>query len=182
MPERYNVLGSMLNPIPKTAIERGLDRSFFFRDDVERPEPPLLPMSKVIAAGLGPEERRTLGVTKIRDKRSGKMVWAWPAMRDYESKLIPGPPSALLRFTTDSPTSRGQELRGEALSYFGGVKADPIDKIENALRRAYDERQKLEKRRAALGQRSATRRRSTDRQRTDHRPAPTHLHAAPAAR
>ncbi len=144
---------SMLNPVFRTPAELWANYNTFFRGPIERKEAPMVAAPSYV--GKWPASwRKKLGVAKILDKRSGKMVWGWNAKTDYAAKVIPGPPNTIQALLTGSESRRGQGTGGKLLGSLGGIKADRTDPHgESAkLDRLFDRLDVLDKRYASLRQ------------------------------
>lgn len=143
---------SMLTPLLRTPTELYANKSFFFRGDIERESSPLVAAPSFV--GDFPESwRKTFGIVKGIDRRSGKKVWMWPAKVDYIAKVVPGPSNFAFQAMTDGANRRNQGTREKLLSYGLGIKADPIDPQSAEIERLFDEKTELEKKRSALRQR-----------------------------
>jgi hypothetical protein len=141
---------SLTGPVPKDVIEYFENHSFFFRDEIEREHSPLVNAPGYVA-GLPEGLRKKFGVTKIQDKASGKMVWAWPGKMDYLAKAIPGTPNYVQQLATGGSDRRGKTTTGKVLSFLG-VKAVPIDATHNAVNLAYARLDEIAKQKAKLNQ------------------------------
>lgn len=148
--EYMNKAASLVTPIVKDPVEFGFNYSFFFRDQVERDNSPLVAAPSVV--GSWPEwAKRKFGVVKAQDKRSGKMVWQWPGRADYVAHAIPGLVGAGVKMATPGHDRQGKGTVGKALS-LAGIKATPVDATSNAVNLAYARGQEIQKRQAMLRQ------------------------------
>lgn len=144
---------SLVTPGIKTPVELWSNMSFFFRDQIEKEEGPLVPAPEWIVHLIPAKQRRELGfVPDYVDRRTGKLQWGAPAKVVYALNVLPGPAGFLNRVTT--PSERPGQSRGAKAVAYLGVRAVPVDVVSNTINLLYDERAKLEKQRAALGQRA----------------------------
>jgi hypothetical protein len=142
---------SLTGPIPKNIIEYFDNHSFFFRDQLERDNSPLVPAPAYASRLPGPI-KKWAGVTdQLIDKKTGKKVLGWKGKADYVFKSVPGTPNYLQQFATQGADRRGKGTVGKVLA-FSGVKSVPIDPIRNAVDLAYARMQEIQKRQAELRQ------------------------------
>lgn len=151
--EQWNKFASMLNPVIKSPVELAANYNFFFRSDIERDESPLVAAPSYVAT-WSPAMRKKFGVVPdYIDKRTGKKGWGWPGKVDYVAKIVPGIPNFAQQLITPLANRRGQDTEAKVALWAAGVKADPYDPVSAKIPKLYDEKAKLEKRRAALRQR-----------------------------
>ena len=144
---------SMLNPVIKSPVELYANRNFFFRSDIKNQNAPLVAAPSYVAA-FPKQWRQKLGIVPdYIDKRSGKKGWGWPANLDYAAKVVPGPPSFIQQVLSPLSNRRGQGQSGKVISYLAGLKPDPYDPTTAGINGAYAALDKLNERKAALGQR-----------------------------
>jgi hypothetical protein len=151
--EWLNRAMSMVTPGIKTPVELWANMSFFFRDQIERDEGPLVPISTTVAKGAqaaGVADKLGI-VSDYVDKRTGKKGFAAPAKLVYALNVLPGPASFLNRVTTASDRP-GQSPTDRTVAYLG-LRSIPVDPASTKIERLYEARSKLEKQRAALNQR-----------------------------
>jgi hypothetical protein len=149
--EYYQKAMSMTSPLPKDVIEYMENHSFFFRDQIERDNAPLVAAPSWVR-GLPESLKKQMGVTENWvDKKTGKKQLGYRAKADYVVKAIPGTPAFLNKLATDGTDRQGKGRVGKLLS-FAGVKATPFDPTTNAVNLAYARGAEIEKRMAALRQ------------------------------
>lgn len=142
---------SLLSPGVKTPLELGLNYSFFFRDQLERDEGPLVPAPSFVSK-MPESMRKKLGVVDdYVDKRTGKKGWGWPAKADYVANLFPGPFGLGKRLSTESDR-RGEDTKTKLIGA-AGLRIRRVDAPSAAISRLFDEKAKLTKKRSALNQR-----------------------------
>ncbi len=147
--EYMNKGSSLITPLLKNPVEIWANYSFFFRDQIRRENAPLVPAPSFV--GEFPESwKKKLGVAKIRDKRSGKMVWGWDAYANYAAHMVPGLPAQAVGYA--SPSDRMGRGTGEKVLGTLGIKAAPVDGVSTSISDAYDEMTKLRTRLGALSQ------------------------------
>jgi hypothetical protein len=145
----------MVTPIVKDPTEIGLNYSFFFRDQVERDDSPLVNAPSFV--GKFPDSaKRKLGIVRGQDKRSGEKVWKWPGKVDYIAHTPPGLINAALKLATPGADRQNRGVGGKALQV-AGVRAQPIDATSNVVNLAYARGREIEKRQAKLRPREARR-------------------------
>lgn len=151
--EWMNRAASMTNPLPKSIVEYGMNFSFFFRDQLERDDSPLVPAPSMVAQ-MPEAIREKLGIVPdYVDKRSGKKIWGWPAKLDYLATQVPGWSNFIIRAQKPQVGSAGATTAQETLGQVGGLRVRKIDPVTTAINAAYDTKAKLEKKRAAMSQR-----------------------------
>lgn len=144
---------SMVNPIFKNPVELYANRSFFFRNDIQRPEAPLVAAPKWVA-NLPQNVRSRLGIVPdYVDKRTGKKTWGWPGRVDYAVKQFPGAPNIINQLSTSATNRRGQGQAAKFISALVGVKADPLDPTSVKIVKLYDESNKIAEQLAKMRQR-----------------------------
>jgi hypothetical protein len=141
---------SLVNPIVKNPTELGFNYSFFFRDQIERDESPLV-SAPAYVAGFSASDKKRFRIAKIRDKRTGKMVWGWPGKVDYVAHMVPGIPNYAQQFATPGKDRRGKGTAGRVLQ-FSGIRSIPIDPVKNAVDLAYERQRIIRKRLSELHQ------------------------------
>jgi hypothetical protein len=144
-----------LSPLIKVPIEQITGQNLFFRDQIEPPGAPLKPAPTWVK-WIPEDQRNALGIVPdMIDKRTGKKIWGWPGRVDYWSRQIPGLPM-FFGSTIWRPSGAKQESPAAMIAKFAsGVRAVPIDKNAQStqINRLYEEKEALEKDRAALSQR-----------------------------
>jgi hypothetical protein len=149
--EWYQKGMSLTGPIPKDMVEYFDNHSFYFRDQLERDNSPLV-AAPSYAAHLPAAIRKWAGVTpNLIDKKTGKKVLGWKGKADYVFSAIPGTPNYIKQFATRGADRRGKGTVGKALAY-AGVKNVPIDPARNAVNLAYARQGEIQKRLKALSQ------------------------------
>jgi hypothetical protein len=141
---------SMVSPIIKDPVELWANYSTFFRDQIRRPNAPLVAAPSFVGR-FPPEWKKRFHVAKIEDKRTGKMIWGWDAKVDYVSKAInPGLGTALLGLTSGT----GRQGQGPAEKAIGlsGVRPTPYDPVTTEINNSYKRLDKIQTQLAGLGQ------------------------------
>lgn len=150
--EWMNRAASLLTPAVKTPVELWANLSFFFRDQIERDQSPLVPMSSVVAEAIPAKFRKELGIVPdYRDSRTGSRTWGAPARIVYAMGVLPGPFNYLNRVTTKSDRE-GQSPKERTLGYLG-IRAVPVDPLSTTIEELYEERGEISKAKSALNQR-----------------------------
>jgi hypothetical protein len=148
--EYFEKAMSMATPLLKNPTEYFSNYSFFFKDQIQREWSPNVAAPGYVSAF--PEDLKSkLGVTRIRDKQSGEMVWAWPAKVDYIAKSVPGTPAFVQNMMTGGADRRGRHDMERILGFLG-VKAVPVDPITNAVNLAYARQDEIAERKGSLNQ------------------------------
>jgi hypothetical protein len=148
--EYFEKAMSMATPLIKNPTEYFSNYSFFFKDQIQREWSPNVAAPAYVAAF--PEALKSdLGVTRIKDKRSGDMVWAWPAKVDYIVKQVPGTPAFAQNMMTGGADRRNRDSMGRVLGFLG-VKAVPLDPITNAVNLSYARMDEIAERKGSLNQ------------------------------
>jgi hypothetical protein len=133
--EYFEKAMSMATPLLKNPTEYFSNYSFFFKDQIQREWSPNVAAPAYVAKF--PEELKAkLGVAKIQDKKTGEMVWGWPAKVDYIAKSVPGTPAFVQNMMTGGADRRGRHDMERVLGFMG-VKAVPVDPVTNAVNQAY---------------------------------------------
>lgn len=148
--EWYQKMMSLATPIGKNPVEYFENHSFFFRDEIQRSYSPNVAAPSYVAKFPDPLKEK-LGVTKIRDKKTGKLVWAWPGKMDYLAKMVPGSPAFVQQLMTGGSDRQGKGTK-ERVAGFMGVKAVPVDPVKTAINLAYERKQEIDERMASLRQ------------------------------
>jgi hypothetical protein len=142
---------SLVTPVAKTPIELWANFSFFFRDQIERDQSPLVPAPSYVGS-LPPKIRKDLGIVPdYVDKRTGKKQWAWPAKVGYAAGILPGPANMLNRVMT--PSERADATTKNKVLGYMGFRLKSVDAVSTRITNLYDERAKLGKQMHALNQR-----------------------------
>jgi hypothetical protein len=151
-------MGQLANPILKDPVELYANRSFFFRNDIQPKDYPLVaapPWVKTLyenAPGLA----ASLGITPdYIDRKTGKKTWGWNGKADYVFKTIPGIPLFAQKIGQES-NRRGQSDTQQWLSFLGGVRAEPLDPEAAMTEVLFREHDELEGEIGALRQRERT--------------------------
>lgn len=145
---------SMVTPIAKSPLELGANINFFFRDQIESEESPLVPAPKWVAKLPKPLRSKLGVVDDYVDKRTGKKVVAWPAKADYIANQLPGPVHFAKEVSREG-LRPGQSFGGRLLRY-AGPRVKEVDPVTTKINQSYDERGKVKKKMNALNQRGVT--------------------------
>jgi len=130
-------VAGLLNPALKTWPETYLNRSFFFRDDVENPDNPLVAAPSWVSH-LPSKLKHTFGVQERIDKRTGKKVLKWRGKADYWMKAFtPGPGNVINQLLAQGTNRAGQVSLAKALAGVTGVKVQPVDAQSVAIANVY---------------------------------------------
>lgn len=148
---------SMLNPILKVPIELKLNQTFAFRQPIQGNSQNNYP-TRVAAPDwvghLSPGLQKKMGVAKIRDKRTGKMVWGWPGRTQYiVRQALPGVLGQLNNLTATGTNSGGQSRGQLASGYLTGVRVTPGDKSSQTINDLYAQLNKITDKQHDIGQR-----------------------------
>lgn len=143
-------LAGLATPAGKIPVELLANRSFFFRKDIQSAELPLV-SAPGWAGALPKGVQKTLGVTKIKDRRTGKMVLGWPGRTDYIARQVPGM-AALLNSLSTEGAGRSGRAGWEKWASTTGVKFDPVDANTTRIFRLFEDEAKLKTQLAALRQ------------------------------
>lgn len=148
--EYFQKAMSLTTPIVKNPLEYFSNYSFFFRDQIQREYSPNVAAPAYV--GAFPDAlKKDIGVVKIRDKRTGEMVWAWPAKVDYIAKAVPGTPAFVQNMMTGGADRRGRKDFERVLGFLG-VKAVPVDPITTAVNLAYKRMDEIAEAKGSLNQ------------------------------
>lgn len=149
--EYANKAMSLVTPIVKDPLEFLYNYSFFFRDQIERDNSPLVAAPSFV--NKWPDSaKRKFGVVKALDKRAkkpGTMIWQWPGKADYVAHAVPGLPSTVVKMMTPGHDQQGKGTAAKALG-IAGIKAAPVDAQTNAINMAYARGQEIQKRQTVL--------------------------------
>jgi hypothetical protein len=148
--EYFKTAMSLVTPVVKNPLEYFNNYSFFFRDQIQRDESPLVSAPSYVGR-LPQSVRDDLGVVKGQDKKTGNAVWKWPGKVDYIVKTVPGLPQYAEQLMTEGTNRRGKGTGGKALQVFG-VRAEPFDPPRTITNLAYARAKDIEKRQATLRQ------------------------------
>lgn len=148
--EYFKTAMGLVTPVVKNPVEYFNNYSFFFRDQIERDQSPLVSAPSYVSK-LPEGVRKDLGVVKGLDKRSGKLIWRWPGKVDYIVKTIPGLPQYAQSLATEGTNRRGKGTGGKVLQLFG-VRAEPFDPERTLTNLAYERVGEIEKKQARLRQ------------------------------
>jgi hypothetical protein len=129
--ELFQFVGGQLTPFIKNPIELGVNRSFYFRKDIQSDDYPRVAAPSWVGR-LPKPVRDQLGVVKIKDRRTGKPVLGWYGRTDYIAKSVPGFPVLLQQLTTEGSLRSGRQGVDKFISAVG-VKSDPVDPVSNEL-------------------------------------------------
>lgn len=158
--EWINRAMSLVTPAVKTPVELWANMSFFFRDQIEKEDAPLVPVSSLVVKTIPEKYRDDLGFTPdYIDKRTGKKQWAAPAKIVYALGVLPGPVNFINRVTTPSERA-GQDPTTKTVGYVG-LRVRPVDAISVKINRLYEDRAKVDKKMRALNQQGINADRST---------------------
>lgn len=148
--EYYQKGMSLTGPVPKDLVEYMDNHSFFFRDQLERDNSPLV-AAPSWASKLPAPFRKWADVGPIVDKQTGKKVLGWKGKADYVFSAVPGTPQYIKQFTTQGTNQQGKGTVGKVLGY-SGLKVTPINPTRNAVNLAYAREAEIQKQQAALKQ------------------------------
>jgi hypothetical protein len=162
--EWYQKGMSLTGPVPKDLIEYMDNHSFFFRDQLERDNSPLV-AAPSWAKRLPAPIRKWAHVGPMIDKRTGETVLGWKGKADYVFSVVPGTPQYIKQFTTQGTNQQGKGAVGKALG-FVGIKSTPIDPERNATNLAYARMAEIQKDLRELGQRGVNKANPSPRWRT----------------
>lgn len=148
--EYFQKLVSLTNPIIKDPGELWANYSTFFRDQIQSDDSPLVGAPSFV--GSFPKDiQAKLGIVKGLDKRSGKIVYKWPAKTDYVAHALPGAGSQVMRLLTPGANRNGGGP-GQAAVKLAGVTSQRIDPTSQAIDLAYARVAEINKRLAGLRQ------------------------------
>lgn len=148
--EYFQKAMSLATPVIKNPVEYFSNYSFFFRDQLQREWSPNVAAPDYVA--LFPDDLKAkVGVTKIKDKRTGEMVWGWPAKTDYIAKSVPGAPAFIQNMMTGGDDRRNRKDTERILGFLG-AKAVPIDAVTNAVNLSYARMDEIAERKGSLNQ------------------------------
>jgi hypothetical protein len=148
--EYFKTAMSLVTPVVKNPIEYFNNYSFFFRDQIERDDSPLVSAPSYVSK-LSDGTRKDLGIVRGLDKRTGKIIWRWPGKLDYIVKTVPGLPQYAQQLATEGTNRRGKGTGGKLLQVMG-VRAEPFDPDRTITNLAYERISEIDKRQAALRQ------------------------------
>jgi hypothetical protein len=143
-------VASLVNPVFKDPVELWANYSFFFRDPVKRDNAPLVAAPDWVAK-FPAWAKRSMHITQIVDKKTGKKVWAWDAKVNYVAHAVPGPTNTALQLTSSGTDQIGRDTKGKAVGALG-VKATPYDPTSTKINRLYEDLHKAQVELAALSQ------------------------------
>lgn len=127
----------LLNPALKTWPEAYLNRSFYFRDDIEKADNPLVAAPSWVSHLPGSLKQK-LGVVERTDKRTGQKVLKWRGKADYWMKAFtPGPGNVINQLLAHGTNRAGQGGLAKVLAGATGIKIQPIDAPSVAIGNAY---------------------------------------------
>lgn len=149
--EYYQKGMSLTGPIPKDLVEFFENHSFFFRDQLERDNSPLVAAPAWAKALPKPVQKLTGLTPDYIDKKTGKKELGWKGKADYVFSAVPGTPNYIKQLSTGGTDRRGKGTAGKVLSYLG-VKTVPVDPVKNAVNLAYARLDEIAKAKAALNQ------------------------------
>lgn len=141
--EAFQFAGGMLTPFAKVPIELGLNRSLFFRRDIQSEDFPRVSAPDWVKL-LPQPAKDALGVRPIVDRRSGETVTGWYGKSQYLASTVPGLPVLLQQLTTEGSLRSGRSGTDKWLSATG-VKVDPVDPLATRLYNLLDESAKIGK-------------------------------------
>jgi hypothetical protein len=156
--DQYQNLGQRITFF-KTIPEIASNYSVFFQDKIQKDDSPLVPAPQLLGDLPGPL-RDKLGVRKYLDKRSGKMVWGWPAKVDYVARQLPQT-NLVANLSSGVAGSRKQGPGLGLLGYLSGVKLAPTRPLDDQIANAYDQLTKVQNQLGALRQRGIDKDHST---------------------
>jgi hypothetical protein len=138
-------LMAMLSPLIKIPAETTSNYNSFFRDKIDSlmdaPSPltgdrafERKPMPGYLAKAMPQWMRDGLHIRQVRDAKSGKTLWEWPAKLDYLLKQTPLSGTAL-QYGTGVANSRGQSAGLRAGGFLTGLRVAPYDATDRAARK-----------------------------------------------
>lgn len=145
---------SMLTPFLKTPAEIGFNFSYFFRDQIERDDSPLVPAPSWVSKIPKAYRDEMKIVPDFDNKNAGKKTWGWSAKTDYIVNQFLVGPAGFVNRATKEDARPGQGTSGKTLQYLG-LRVRPVDAAKVRTTRLYDERERIMKDQAALRQRGA---------------------------
>lgn len=151
--EWFLFIAGLTTPFLKAPTEVGLNRSAFFRDDIEREGFRLVPAPAYLAPLKDTALGELLGLGTITDSRSGKRTLGYRNRADYLIRQIPGIPALLNGLVSRGVDRRGRDDSLKVASAVTGLKVEPVDKNAAKLERLYDERSRIDTRMGDLRQR-----------------------------
>ncbi len=118
----------------KLLPELAFNYSMFFGKQIEDPKAPRVKAPSFVADLPGPV-KDFLGVAKILDKKSGKMVWGWNARADYVARQLPQT-NQIIQLMTPGAGSRGLTPATAAIG-LTGVKITGFNNVTNDINMTY---------------------------------------------
>lgn len=153
MDEVGEFLAALANPAVKMPIELYANKSFFFRNDIQSKDRPLVAAPSWVSM-LPKKARDKIGIVPdMVDRKTGEKHWGWPARIDYFVKSVPGPVNAANRAATQGSNRVGQSTLSSLTPSLIGVRSQPADKPSEQINRLYDRKDALAEKAAALRQR-----------------------------
>ena len=149
--EWYQKGMSLTGPIPKYFVEFFDNHSFFFRDQLERDNSPLVAAPAWANTLPGPIKKAAGLTPDYIDKKTGKKTWGWKGKADYVFSAIPGTPNYIKQLSTGGTDRRGKSTGGKLLGWVG-LKSVPVDPVKNAVNLAYARLDEIGKRKSELNQ------------------------------
>lgn len=144
---------SLANPILKDPVELFANRSFFFRNDIEPGDKPLVAAPAWVRLLPDSLKKATGATPNYIDRRTGKKTWGWRGKADYIVKALgPGPINVANQLLASGSSRRGQGTTAKAVSGLSGIKADVIDKYSAQIGRLYKQSIALDKKIGAFHQ------------------------------
>lgn len=134
---------SLQGPLPKNLVEYFNNHSFFFRDQLERDNSPLV-SAPAWAKALPPGMKKWSNLDYYVDKQTGKKVLKWRAKADYIIKSVPGTPQYINQLLAQGPDRKGRTRAGTLLAW-AGVKSTPVNPVKQAMNLAYARGQEIQK-------------------------------------
>jgi hypothetical protein len=125
----------------KTIAELAFNYSLFFQGEIQNETAPRIVAPQEVGA-LPSFIKRKLGVQKILDKKTGKMVWGWYAKTDYALRALPEG-NFLLGQLLPGRGSRNQTAAQARLGWFTGLKVTPHTTDNSKLGDLYEQQHKL---------------------------------------
>lgn len=126
------------------------NRSFFFQGPIQDEKRPLVPAPSFVGSLPGPV-RDALGVKQFHDSKNRK-VWGWPAKVDYFVRGLSAQTN--LATAASKPTEDARGINGLVSLATGltGVKVGTDKALDNKINGLYEQRTKLENKRASIQQ------------------------------
>jgi len=131
----------LLGPFPKIPIELATGQDTFRRLPIEPEGRTLVPAPSWLGVILPEGAEKKLGLTTIKDPKTGKRVPGWPAKNAYLLRqAMPGPLGQGNQLLTEGTNKRGQaQGKEKTASVLSGLKVGYTDKITQDTTRIFKE-------------------------------------------